>query len=62
MYAFVAAEVDRLVASGWSSCAPIAALVRDRGLPTITREYLLSEFPPDEWQHAEEVDVHAVRR
>lgn len=53
MNAFVASEVDRLVAGGWSSCAPIAALVRDRGLPAITREYLLSEFSPDDWQRAE---------
>ncbi|WP_405068724.1 hypothetical protein OG558_02325 [Kribbella sp. NBC_01510] len=50
MNAFVASEVDRPAASGWRSCAPIAALVRDRRLPAITREYLLSEFSPDEWQ------------
>jgi hypothetical protein len=30
---FTEQEINRLVASGWSTCAPIARLVRDRGLP-----------------------------
>jgi hypothetical protein len=47
-------EIDRLLTSGWSTCAPIARLVRDRGLPAITREYLLDEFSPTEWKKAEE--------
>lgn len=51
---FTEKEINRLVASGWSACAPIARLVRDRGLPAITREYLLDEFSPGEWKLAEE--------
>ncbi|HET6985587.1 MAG TPA: hypothetical protein VFI00_03190 [Kribbella sp.] len=58
---FVASEVDRLLASGWSSCAPIATLLRDRGLPAITREYLLSEFSPDEWRRAGEATQALTR-
>ncbi|MGW6201080.1 hypothetical protein ACWF0M_33375 [Kribbella sp. NPDC055110] len=46
---FVASSLDRLVAA-WSA-APVAALVRDRGLPAITREYLLDTFA---WQRAED--------
>ncbi|TDO68682.1 hypothetical protein EV651_102605 [Kribbella sp. VKM Ac-2571] len=46
---FVAASLDRLV-TAWTT-APVATLVRDRGLPAITREYLLDTF---DWQRAED--------
>ncbi|MEI8410243.1 MULTISPECIES: hypothetical protein [unclassified Kribbella] len=51
---FTESEINRLLTSGWRTCAPIARLVRDRGLPAITREYLLDEFSPAEWKRAEE--------
>ncbi|WP_350281504.1 hypothetical protein [Kribbella sp. HUAS MG21] len=44
---FVATSADRLV-SAWGT-GPAAALVRDRGLPAITREYLLDTF---DWRAA----------
>ncbi|TCC10191.1 hypothetical protein [Kribbella soli] len=46
---FAVSSVDRLVAA-WST-TPVAALVRDRSLPAITREYLLDTFA---WQDAED--------
>ncbi|MEV0789235.1 hypothetical protein [Kribbella sp. NPDC050459] len=46
---FVASSLDHLVAA-WNA-PPVAALVRDRGLPVITREYLLDTFS---WQRAED--------
>ncbi|TCC18097.1 hypothetical protein [Kribbella speibonae] len=46
---FVASSLDRLV-TAWST-GPVADLVRDRGLPAITREYLLDTFA---WQRAED--------
>ncbi|WP_329002650.1 hypothetical protein OHA18_05785 [Kribbella sp. NBC_00709] len=49
--------IDRLATSGWSSYEPVAALVRERGLPAITREYLRSEFPPETWKRAEEATL-----
>lgn len=49
---FVASSLDRLVAA-WNT-APVAALVHGRGLPAITREYLLDTF---DWRRAE----HATR-
>jgi hypothetical protein len=51
---FTEREINRLLASGWSTCEPIARLVRDHGLPAITREYLREEFSPAEWQQASE--------
>lgn len=53
-------NIDRLVAS-WNSSAPIADLVRSRGLPAITREYLRSEFSPETWKRAEEA-THALTK
>jgi hypothetical protein len=50
---FTANEINRLLTSGWSTCEPIARLVRDCGLPAITREYMLGEFSPAEWKQAE---------
>ena len=47
---FVASSLDLLVVA-WNA-PPVAALVRDRGLPAITREYLLDTFS---WQRAEDV-------
>jgi hypothetical protein len=47
-------EISRLLTSGWCTYAPIATLVRDRGLPAITREYLLDAFSPGDWKQAEE--------
>ncbi len=47
-------EINRLLTSGRSACDPIARLVRNRGLPAITREYLLDEFSSAEWKQAEE--------
>jgi hypothetical protein len=44
-------EISRLLTSGWCTSEPIAALVRARGLPAITREYLLDAF---DWKLAEE--------
>ncbi|MFG1620394.1 hypothetical protein [Kribbella sp. NPDC049227] len=51
---WLAAELDRLLTSGWSACPPIVRLVAERGLPAITREYLLDEFSTDEWRRAEQ--------
>jgi hypothetical protein len=45
--------LDRLTAA-WDSYEPIAALVRRRGLPAITRDYLRDAFSPTEWKRAEE--------
>ncbi|MFI7063999.1 hypothetical protein ACIBL3_23635 [Kribbella sp. NPDC050124] len=46
--------IDQLLTSGWTTCKPITRLVADRGLPAITREYLLDTFSAAEWQQAEE--------
>ncbi|MFC6161714.1 hypothetical protein [Kribbella jiaozuonensis] len=54
-------QIDRLTTSGWSTCEPIAALVRSRGLPAITREYLLAEFSPETWERAEDA-THALAK
>jgi hypothetical protein len=51
---FTEREIKRLLTTGWSNCEPIARLVRNRGLPAITREYLQEEFSPAEWKRAEE--------
>ena len=51
---WTAAQLDRLLTSGWVTCEPIARHVRDRDLPAITREYLVGEFSTAEWQRAEQ--------
>jgi hypothetical protein len=41
--------------SGWSTCARIAGLVQERGLPAISRDYLAGAFSSAEWLRAEDV-------
>jgi hypothetical protein len=53
MTTFQDSEIARLLTSGWTTCAAIAGLVRDRGLPAITREYLITAFSPTDWERAE---------
>ncbi len=53
---FVASSLDRLVAA-WTT-APLTTLIRSRGLPAITRDYLLNTF---DWQRAEDA-THALTK
>jgi hypothetical protein len=59
---FRESEVGRLAASGWSVCEGIAGLVRERGLPAISREYLYDAFSRDDWLRAEEAVRGLVAR
>lgn len=53
MTPFRSEQIAVLARAGWSGCPSVAALVADRGLPEVSRDYLESAFSEDDWEAAE---------
>lgn len=53
-------RIERLAASGWATCAPVAEAVARAGLPAVTPGYLASAFSDESWVSAART-VRALR-
>jgi hypothetical protein len=60
MTVFRSEQIARLAESGWARCPSVAELVRGRGLPAVSREYLEDAFSAEQWEDAERT-VSALR-